>query len=168
MCIKRYKSTAQREVGAGDRSFKCQLETVQLLAAVFWRPVDLWSFHNQHWALLDIHLASLASPGFNFYVGFHLKHCLYFFCFILSGGECFALSEVRGLMCSLGSSGYWKYLMYPCVLCVWCRCAGDSPQARQLLSLTLDRVSHTLLLAFPSCVVRVPVARCQLYSRCMK
>ncbi|KAI3368290.1 hypothetical protein L3Q82_008002 [Scortum barcoo] len=48
------------------------------------------------------------------------------------------------------------------------KCAEDSPQARQLLSLTLDRASHTLLLAFPSCVVRVPVARCQLYSRCMK
>uniref|UniRef100_A0A671XGG3 Semaphorin 6B n=1 Tax=Sparus aurata TaxID=8175 RepID=A0A671XGG3_SPAAU len=45
------------------------------------------------------------------------------------------------------------------------KCAEDSPQARQLLSLTLDRASHTLLLAFPSCVVRVPVARCQLYSR---
>uniref|UniRef100_A0A8D3EBE1 Sema domain, transmembrane domain (TM), and cytoplasmic domain, (semaphorin) 6Bb n=1 Tax=Scophthalmus maximus TaxID=52904 RepID=A0A8D3EBE1_SCOMX len=48
------------------------------------------------------------------------------------------------------------------------KCAEDSPQARQLLSLTLDRASHSLLLAFPSCVVRVPVARCQLYSRCMK
>ncbi|PWA20877.1 hypothetical protein CCH79_00007254 [Gambusia affinis] len=48
------------------------------------------------------------------------------------------------------------------------KCAEDSMQARQLLSLTLDRASHTLLLAFPSCVVRVPVARCQLYSRCMK
>uniref|UniRef100_A0AAV2L0Q6 Sema domain-containing protein n=1 Tax=Knipowitschia caucasica TaxID=637954 RepID=A0AAV2L0Q6_KNICA len=48
------------------------------------------------------------------------------------------------------------------------KCAEDSPTARQLLSLTLDRTSHTLLLAFPSCVVRVPVARCQLYSRCMR
>uniref|UniRef100_A0A673CGM5 Sema domain, transmembrane domain (TM), and cytoplasmic domain, (semaphorin) 6Bb n=1 Tax=Sphaeramia orbicularis TaxID=375764 RepID=A0A673CGM5_9TELE len=48
------------------------------------------------------------------------------------------------------------------------KCAEDSPQARQLLSLTLDRASHTLLLTFPSCVIRVPVARCQLYSRCMK
>ncbi|XP_033821355.1 semaphorin-6B [Periophthalmus magnuspinnatus] len=48
------------------------------------------------------------------------------------------------------------------------KCAEDSPAARQLLSLTLDRPSHTLLLAFPSCVVRVPVARCQLYSRCMR
>ncbi|XP_054646161.1 semaphorin-6B isoform X1 [Dunckerocampus dactyliophorus] len=48
------------------------------------------------------------------------------------------------------------------------KCAGDFPQARQLLSLTLDRASHTLILAFPSCVVRIPVARCHLYSRCMK
>lgn len=57
--------------------------------------------------------------------------------------------------------------MCVCV-CVFCRCVEDSPQARQLLSLTLDRASHSLLLAFPSCVVSVPVARCQLYSRCMK
>ncbi|XP_061634602.1 semaphorin-6B-like isoform X3 [Phyllopteryx taeniolatus] len=48
------------------------------------------------------------------------------------------------------------------------KCAGDSPQARQLLSLTLDGASHTLILAFPSCVVRVPVARCHLYLRCIK
>ncbi|XP_051509857.1 semaphorin-6B-like isoform X2 [Myxocyprinus asiaticus] len=48
------------------------------------------------------------------------------------------------------------------------RCGPDSPQARQLLSLTLDHISHSLLLAFPSCVIKVPVARCQLYSRCMK
>ncbi|XP_035279766.1 semaphorin-6B-like [Anguilla anguilla] len=48
------------------------------------------------------------------------------------------------------------------------KCGEDSPQARQLLSLTLDRPGHSLLLAFPSCVVRVPVARCQLFSRCMK
>ncbi|XP_017562936.1 sema domain, transmembrane domain (TM), and cytoplasmic domain, (semaphorin) 6Ba [Pygocentrus nattereri] len=48
------------------------------------------------------------------------------------------------------------------------RCGDDSIQARQPLSLTLDRPSHTLLLAFHSCVVRLPVARCQLHSRCMK
>uniref|UniRef100_A0A8D0CFX5 Semaphorin 6B n=1 Tax=Scleropages formosus TaxID=113540 RepID=A0A8D0CFX5_SCLFO len=48
------------------------------------------------------------------------------------------------------------------------KCGEGSSQARQLLSLELDRPSHSLLLAFPSCVVRVPVARCQLYSRCMK
>ena len=48
------------------------------------------------------------------------------------------------------------------------RCGEDSPQARQLLSLSLDRTSHTLLLAFPSCLVRVPTSRCHLHSRCMK
>uniref|UniRef100_W5K6Z6 Semaphorin 6B n=1 Tax=Astyanax mexicanus TaxID=7994 RepID=W5K6Z6_ASTMX len=46
-------------------------------------------------------------------------------------------------------------------------CGDDSVQARQPLSLTLDRPSHTLLLTFHSCVVRLPVARCQLHSRCM-
>ncbi|XP_020779269.2 semaphorin-6B-like [Boleophthalmus pectinirostris] len=48
------------------------------------------------------------------------------------------------------------------------KCGEDSPQARQLLSLTLDRTSHTLLLAFPSCLVRVPTSRCHLHSRCMR
>uniref|UniRef100_A0AAQ5ZZV3 Sema domain-containing protein n=1 Tax=Amphiprion ocellaris TaxID=80972 RepID=A0AAQ5ZZV3_AMPOC len=48
------------------------------------------------------------------------------------------------------------------------KCGEDSPQARQLLSLSLDRSSHTLLLAFPSCLVRVPTSRCHLHSRCMK
>uniref|UniRef100_A0A3P8W4F9 Sema domain, transmembrane domain (TM), and cytoplasmic domain, (semaphorin) 6Ba n=1 Tax=Cynoglossus semilaevis TaxID=244447 RepID=A0A3P8W4F9_CYNSE len=46
-------------------------------------------------------------------------------------------------------------------------CGEDSPQARQLLSLSLDRTSHTLLLAFPACLVRVPTSHCHLHSRCM-
>ncbi|XP_076860443.1 semaphorin-6B isoform X2 [Brachyhypopomus gauderio] len=48
------------------------------------------------------------------------------------------------------------------------KCGQDTPQARQLLSMSLDSVSHTLLLTFSTCVLRVPVARCQLHSRCMK
>ncbi|XP_055723696.1 semaphorin-6B-like [Salvelinus fontinalis] len=48
------------------------------------------------------------------------------------------------------------------------KCGEDSDQARQLLFLSLDRPSHTLLLAFPSCMVRLPTARCHLHSRCMK
>uniref|UniRef100_A0A8D3DHN1 Semaphorin 4e n=1 Tax=Scophthalmus maximus TaxID=52904 RepID=A0A8D3DHN1_SCOMX len=47
------------------------------------------------------------------------------------------------------------------------KCGEDTPQARQLLSLSLDRSSHSLLLAFPSCLVRVPTSRCHLHSRCM-
>uniref|UniRef100_A0A3B4Z5X1 Semaphorin-6B-like n=1 Tax=Stegastes partitus TaxID=144197 RepID=A0A3B4Z5X1_9TELE len=48
------------------------------------------------------------------------------------------------------------------------KCGEDSPQARQLLSLSLDRSSHTLLLAFPSCLVRVPTSRCHLHSRILQ
>ncbi|XP_026880865.2 sema domain, transmembrane domain (TM), and cytoplasmic domain, (semaphorin) 6Ba [Electrophorus electricus] len=48
------------------------------------------------------------------------------------------------------------------------RCGDETAQARQPLSLTLDTPSHTLLMAFHSCVVRLPVARCHLHSRCMK
>lgn len=39
---------------------------------------------------------------------------------------------------------------------------------QRLLSLELDAASGGLLAAFPRCVVRVPVARCQQYSGCMK
>ncbi|GAA6099999.1 sema domain, transmembrane domain (TM), and cytoplasmic domain, (semaphorin) 6Ba isoform X2 [Tachysurus ichikawai] len=56
----------------------------------------------------------------------------------------------------------------PWIVKTMVRCGDDSVQARQPLSLTLDRQSHSLLLAFHSCVVRLPVARCQLHSRCMK
>uniref|UniRef100_A0AAY4D445 Sema domain-containing protein n=1 Tax=Denticeps clupeoides TaxID=299321 RepID=A0AAY4D445_9TELE len=48
------------------------------------------------------------------------------------------------------------------------RCGGDTLQARQPLSLILDRPSHTLLMAFQSCLLQLPVARCHLHSRCMK
>lgn len=44
--------------------------------------------------------------------------------------------------------------------------AGEWGQ--RLLSLELDAASGGLLAAFPRCVVRVPVARCQLHSGCMK
>uniref|UniRef100_A0A8C5K1F1 Sema domain, transmembrane domain (TM), and cytoplasmic domain, (semaphorin) 6B n=1 Tax=Jaculus jaculus TaxID=51337 RepID=A0A8C5K1F1_JACJA len=45
---------------------------------------------------------------------------------------------------------------------------GASEPGQRLLSLELDAASGGLLAAFPRCVVRVPVARCQQYSGCMK
>ncbi|KAM5238617.1 semaphorin-6B [Ctenodactylus gundi] len=45
---------------------------------------------------------------------------------------------------------------------------GSSEAGQRLLSLELDEASGGLLAAFPRCVVRVPVARCQQYSGCMK
>ncbi|XP_070271964.1 semaphorin-6B [Myotis yumanensis] len=49
-----------------------------------------------------------------------------------------------------------------------CGRPGGSETGQRLLSLELDVASGGLLAAFPHCVVRVPVARCQQYSGCMK
>ncbi|XP_006754099.2 PREDICTED: semaphorin-6B isoform X1 [Myotis davidii] len=49
-----------------------------------------------------------------------------------------------------------------------CGRPGGSATGQRLLGLELDVASGGLLAAFPHCVVRVPVARCQQYSGCMK
>ncbi|XP_028908464.1 semaphorin-6B isoform X2 [Ornithorhynchus anatinus] len=48
------------------------------------------------------------------------------------------------------------------------RCGGESDAGRRLLGMELDPAAGALLLAFPRCVVRVPVARCQQHTGCMK
>ncbi|XP_068517480.1 semaphorin-6B isoform X3 [Anas acuta] len=48
------------------------------------------------------------------------------------------------------------------------RCGRDTEDERRLLGLELDKAAGALLLAFPPCVARVPVARCQQHSGCMK
>uniref|UniRef100_A0A8C0XVJ7 Semaphorin-6B n=1 Tax=Castor canadensis TaxID=51338 RepID=A0A8C0XVJ7_CASCN len=48
------------------------------------------------------------------------------------------------------------------------RSGGIGETEQRLLSLELDTASGGLLAAFPHCLVRVPVARCQQYSGCMK
>lgn len=48
------------------------------------------------------------------------------------------------------------------------RSSSGGEWGQRLLSLELDTASGGLLAAFPRCVVRVPVARCQLHSGCMK
>uniref|UniRef100_A0A8C9A6P0 Semaphorin-6B n=1 Tax=Prolemur simus TaxID=1328070 RepID=A0A8C9A6P0_PROSS len=49
-----------------------------------------------------------------------------------------------------------------------CGQSGGGETGQRLLSLELDTASGGLLAAFPRCVVRVPMARCQQYSGCMK
>ncbi|NXY79798.1 SEM6B protein, partial [Glareola pratincola] len=53
-------------------------------------------------------------------------------------------------------------------LCPIPRCGRDTEDERRLLGLELDKAAGSLLLAFPPCVARVPVARCQQHSGCMK
>uniref|UniRef100_A0A674KF66 Semaphorin 6B n=1 Tax=Terrapene triunguis TaxID=2587831 RepID=A0A674KF66_9SAUR len=47
-------------------------------------------------------------------------------------------------------------------------CGRDNEDERKLLGMELDKATGSLLLAFPPCVVRVPTARCQQHSGCMK
>ncbi|NXB79067.1 SEM6B protein, partial [Donacobius atricapilla] len=53
-------------------------------------------------------------------------------------------------------------------LCAVPRCGRDTEDERRLLALELDKAAGSLLLAFPPCVARAPVARCQQHSGCMK
>lgn len=53
-------------------------------------------------------------------------------------------------------------------LCPIPRCGRDTEDERRLLGLELDKAAGSLLLAFPPCVARVPVARCQQHSGCMR
>uniref|UniRef100_A0A8C4TFM8 Semaphorin 6B n=1 Tax=Erpetoichthys calabaricus TaxID=27687 RepID=A0A8C4TFM8_ERPCA len=48
------------------------------------------------------------------------------------------------------------------------KCGGNSSQFRRLEHLVLDKPSNSLLVTFPFCLVRVPVARCHLHTLCMK
>uniref|UniRef100_H3A1J9 Semaphorin 6B n=1 Tax=Latimeria chalumnae TaxID=7897 RepID=H3A1J9_LATCH len=48
------------------------------------------------------------------------------------------------------------------------KCRNDSEEDRKIVGMDLDKVSDSLLVAFPSCVVRVPLARCQQHATCMK
>ncbi|KYO22234.1 hypothetical protein Y1Q_0000315 [Alligator mississippiensis] len=48
------------------------------------------------------------------------------------------------------------------------RCGRDNADERRLLGMELDKATGSLLLAFPPCVVRAPVARCQQHAGCMK
>ena len=108
MCIKRYKSAARRQVGAGYRSSKCQLEAIQLLAAVFvmasgpLEPLQSATVHIWIYTVTSGYLSSLSLLLWLLFIDLFM-----FGCFILSREEyvffpAVMLSEVRGLMCSLG------------------------------------------------------------------
>lgn len=71
-----------------------------------------------------------------------------------------------------GGAGWtagWPHQPHPSPCVSRCgRPSGAGEWGQRLLSLELDAASGGLLAAFPRCVVRVPVARCQLHSGCMK
>ncbi|XP_030045365.1 semaphorin-6D isoform X5 [Microcaecilia unicolor] len=48
------------------------------------------------------------------------------------------------------------------------KCIGDSEEDRKVLALQLDRDHHALFVAFSSCVIRIPLSRCERYGSCKK
>lgn len=48
------------------------------------------------------------------------------------------------------------------------KCLSSNEDDRRILSFHLDKDSHTLFVAFSSCVVRIPLSRCERYRTCHK
>ncbi|XP_075818123.1 semaphorin-6D isoform X7 [Microtus pennsylvanicus] len=48
------------------------------------------------------------------------------------------------------------------------KCSSESEEDRKVVSLQLDKDHHALYVAFSSCVVRIPLSRCERYGACKK
>ncbi|XP_042132068.2 semaphorin-6D isoform X11 [Peromyscus maniculatus bairdii] len=48
------------------------------------------------------------------------------------------------------------------------KCNAESEEDRKVVSLQLDKDHHALYVAFSSCVVRIPLSRCERYGSCKK
>ncbi|KAM9646598.1 semaphorin-6D isoform 1-T1 [Trichechus inunguis] len=48
------------------------------------------------------------------------------------------------------------------------KCNAESEEDRKVISLQLDKDNHALYVAFSSCVIRIPLSRCERYGSCKK
>lgn len=48
------------------------------------------------------------------------------------------------------------------------RCLSNREDDKRVLSLHVDRDAHSLYVAFSSCVIRIPLSRCERHSSCQK
>uniref|UniRef100_A0A8C9B9U8 Semaphorin-6D n=1 Tax=Phocoena sinus TaxID=42100 RepID=A0A8C9B9U8_PHOSS len=48
------------------------------------------------------------------------------------------------------------------------KCDAENEEDRRVISLQLDKVHHALYVAFSSCVIRIPLSRCERYASCKK
>ncbi|XP_034351082.1 semaphorin-6D isoform X11 [Arvicanthis niloticus] len=48
------------------------------------------------------------------------------------------------------------------------KCSAETEEDRKVISLQLDKDHHALYVAFSSCVVRIPLSRCERYGSCKK
>ncbi|XP_066490933.1 semaphorin-6D isoform X8 [Tiliqua scincoides] len=48
------------------------------------------------------------------------------------------------------------------------KCNGDGEEDRKVIALQLDKEHHALFVAFSSCVIRIPLSRCERHGSCKK
>ncbi|XP_045057657.1 semaphorin-6D isoform X4 [Desmodus rotundus] len=48
------------------------------------------------------------------------------------------------------------------------KCNAENEEDKRVISLQLDKDHHTLYVAFSSCVIRIPLSRCERYGSCKK
>lgn len=48
------------------------------------------------------------------------------------------------------------------------RCSVDGVDDKRIISMQIDSRSHSLFVAFTSCVVKVPLSRCERHGKCKK
>lgn len=48
------------------------------------------------------------------------------------------------------------------------RCSIDGVDDKRIISMQIDSKSHSLFVAFTSCVVKVPLSRCERHGKCKK
>ncbi|XP_048188297.1 semaphorin-6D isoform X7 [Perognathus longimembris pacificus] len=48
------------------------------------------------------------------------------------------------------------------------KCSAENEEEKKVISLQLDKDHHALYVAFSSCVVRIPLSRCERYGSCKK
>ncbi|XP_076983902.1 semaphorin-6D isoform X7 [Tamandua tetradactyla] len=48
------------------------------------------------------------------------------------------------------------------------KCSAENEEDRRVISLQLDKDHHALYVAFSSCVIRIPLSRCERYGSCKK
>ncbi|XP_039215306.1 semaphorin-6D isoform X3 [Crotalus tigris] len=48
------------------------------------------------------------------------------------------------------------------------KCNGDGEEDKKVISLQLDKEHHVLFIAFSSCIIRIPLSRCERHGSCKK
>ncbi|XP_063169970.1 semaphorin-6D isoform X7 [Candoia aspera] len=48
------------------------------------------------------------------------------------------------------------------------KCNGDGEEDKKVISLQLDKEHHALFIAFSSCIIRIPLSRCERHGSCKK